>query len=110
MSILTGGGGYSELEFRAQVLLSIQRALWDMVTPDLRGVSVSWGNHAVRMRFLYDRPVTADMREIVREVETYVLADFDEGLTTDVTAEFAAPNEVRHLRDRQWWAYLRRET
>lgn len=59
---------------REAALLSMQRALWDMVTPDLRGVALSWGESQINARFLYDLQNTQPVAEIVYEVETYVLA------------------------------------
>jgi hypothetical protein len=96
--------------FRAQVLLSIQRALWDMVTPDLRAVAVGWPNGSVRARFIFDRPLTGGMQEIVSEVETHVIADFDAGTSVRFSAEFAPADARTELRDGEgWWAYRRFE-
>lgn len=104
----------AEPEFRTQVLLSIQRALWDMVTPELRGVAVGWDKRTVDKRtvsatFLYDEPLSAEMWEIVREVETYVIADFDSTTATDFAADYLPADKPRQLEAEQWWAYLRRE-
>jgi len=44
-----------------------------------------------------------------REVETYVLADFDEDLVTNFVIEALPGSRSRALADGEWWAYLRRE-
>lgn len=97
-----------QIDFRTQVLLSMQRALWDMVTPELRGVAVGWGDGSVSATFLFDGPIDAGAREIVREVETYFLADFESITTRFEAIEHPTPMP-RELDDLQWWAYLRRE-
>lgn len=95
-------------EMRIRVLLSMQRALWDMVTPDLRGVAVSWGSDWVRARFIYESD-RSENEELVREIETEVLADFDEQLTTQFESVSAPAPQPRLLRDGEAWVYLRRE-
>jgi hypothetical protein len=80
-----------------------------MVTPDLRGVAVGWDKRTVSASFLYDGPLTTEVCEIVREVETYVIADFDSATATDFTADYLPAEKPRELGAEQWWAYLRRE-
>lgn len=99
-----------ELGFRVQVLLSIQRALWDMVTPTLRGVAIQSRESPVRGRFLYEREPTLEEREIVAEVEAYVLADFDESVGVAFQADHVPRGMARDLAPGEEWVYLRRET
>ncbi|RZT07405.1 hypothetical protein EV649_8112 [Kribbella sp. VKM Ac-2569] len=40
--------------FRVEVLLSFQRALWDLVTPNLRAVAVRPTYPRIEARFLYE--------------------------------------------------------
>lgn len=95
--------------FRIEVLLSFQRALWDQVTPSLRGICARISYPSIEARFLYE---SVDMleREITAEVETEVYSDF----VPPVTAEFravAVPNgQPRELEDGEEWIYVRRET
>ena len=96
---------------RTSVLLSMQRALWDHVTPDLRGVTVECsgeldrGAH-VAARFLYDGEVGDLQHECVHESEAYFLADF----LPDMTSEFVAVgNADRQLEGAEMWVFLRWE-
>lgn len=98
------------MDYRTRVLLSMQRALWDMVTPKLRGVSVGWieSETTVSVSFLYDCEVDDDLCGIVSEVETSFIADFDSVNTEFVALEHRVPLP-RELESHLWWAYLRRE-
>jgi hypothetical protein len=69
-------------DFRSEALLSIQRALWDMVTPALRVVAVHLEKSLIRVRFGNDRPLTAEF--VPMETSRYFTGDW-------------------------WWAYLRRD-
>lgn len=42
-------------DLRVSVLLSVQRALWDLVTPNIRGVAVVVDHPDVVVRFLWRR-------------------------------------------------------
>jgi hypothetical protein len=94
---------------RAEVLLSLQRALWDAVTPALRGVSVGWSNGTIEATFVYDCPITDDITELVAIVETEVLADFPPGISTQFELVHMPRSEDRREAAREWWAYLRHE-
>ncbi|WP_063828614.1 hypothetical protein [Actinopolymorpha alba] len=88
----------------------MQRALWGMVTPELRGVAVSWDRNYIKARFLYDmEDVDEDVEKIVSEVETEVLADFDKSLTTEFLAQATPMPIALRADDSEWWAYIRRE-
>ncbi|MEQ7011351.1 hypothetical protein ABN028_34815 [Actinopolymorpha sp. B17G11] len=98
-------------DLRTPVLLSMQRALWDHVTPDLRGVAVEYrgeldrGAH-VAARFLYEGDVGPLQRECVAESETYFLADF----LPDMSSEFEAVDHAeRDLQGGEMWVFLRWE-
>ena len=95
-------------EFRVEVLLSLQRALWDMVTPTLRGVAVRPAFPDIHARFLYDRGSRED-RDIVSEVEAYVAADFLPPVTVDFEAVVLPRERPRDLQEGEVWVYLRRE-
>lgn len=95
-------------EFRVEVLLSFQRALWDMVTPALRGVAVRPAFPDIQARFLYEQ-VSGEDREIVSEVEAYVAADFLPPVMVEFEAVALPIERPRDLREGEVWAYLRRE-
>jgi len=108
-SQVEGDASGSDEGFLPDVLLSFQRALWDMVTPELRGVAVSPERPVIEARFLYERPPTEDEIQIVAEVETYVVSDF--GLDVDVSFRAVeVPTSLpRDLEVGERWVYLRRE-
>lgn len=97
-----------DADTRVRVLLSIQRALLGMVTPALRGVAVSWEERSIRGRFIYDS-YAGDNAELVGEIETEVLADFDRNVATHFVVEEAAPPATLTLGVGEVWVYMRRE-
>ena len=96
-------------DFRIQVLLSFQRALWDMVTPPLRGVAIRLTEPLIEARFIYEHEPTEDEVQIVAEVETYVIADFTPPTNVRFKAVGASPPVPRELVTGEEWVYLRRE-
>lgn len=95
---------------RTNVMLSMQRALWERVTADLRGVAVAYQGSSVRgtieARFLYGGDVGDVQADCVSLAETYCIADFP----PEVAVNFRAiPNAVRELLLDQHWVFLRWE-
>lgn len=94
----------------ASVLLSMQRALWEQITPNLRGVTVSLrqvaGDQVIASRFLYEGTIGEVERECVSLAETYCIADF--GPEVVVTFE-PVENAAKELVDTEAWMYLRHE-
>jgi hypothetical protein len=98
-------------DLRTAVLLSIQRALWEHVTPDLRGVAVAWSGDLdrgaeVTARFLYEGEVDVLQQECVTEAEAYFLADFLDDMSTTFVAVDHADLD---LEDGENWVFLRWE-
>lgn len=87
-------------DLHTAVLLSMQRALWEQVTPDLRGVAVAWsgeldGGARVTSRFLYEGAVGELQEQCVSETEGYFLADFLEDMSTTFVAVEHADRELQ---------------
>ncbi|MBL0886211.1 hypothetical protein [Myceligenerans indicum] len=99
----------SPLPFRVSALLSLQRALWDGVSPSLRGVAVAVTAAAIRGRMIYDHVPTEDEVESCSLVETYVVADMAPEVVVDLTAVTVTPPEPRNLLPGEEWVYLRKE-
>ena len=95
--------------FRPLVLLSLQRALLGMVTPDLRAVEVEIGNRRVLAHFYYDTEVTEEHEAIVSEVEGLVIGDLDDDVEVRFTAEWVRPPQPVGLVRGTTYGYLRRE-
>jgi hypothetical protein len=98
-------------DLRTAVLLSMQRALWEQVTPDLRGVAIAWSgalDHGAQVtaRFLYEGDAEQVQRQCVSETEAYFAADF----LADMSTSFVA---VEHadldLEVGEEWVFLRWE-
>ncbi|MCW2995323.1 MAG: hypothetical protein JWQ18_2818 [Conexibacter sp.] len=97
-------------EFRTLVLLSLQRALLGMVTPDLRSVEVALDEGRVHATFTYDGVVTDDHRELVSEVEGMVIGDLDDDVEVQFEAERRTPPDPVGVVRGTTYCYLRRET
>jgi len=95
-------------DFGRAVLLSFQRALWNLVTPGLRAVAVTPDYPRITARFVYET-VTEDAREVASEAEAYVAADFQSPVTVDFLAVAIDPSRPRDLDVGEQWVYLRRE-
>lgn len=95
---------------RVEVLLSMQGALLDHVTSDLRAVAVSHQgtveNGSIEARFLYVGPVDQVRLECVSLVETHCIADFTSGVTFDFQA---VPNATLDLLPDEMLVYKRWE-
>ncbi|NTW41614.1 MAG: hypothetical protein HGA44_17335 [Cellulomonadaceae bacterium] len=102
--------GVTVMDFRISVLLSLQRALWDLVTPNLRGVAVRVEYPEVGVRFLFDTEPSKDDRECVSEAETLVIADFLDDVIVATHAECVPPATARELKLGEDWVYLRKES
>lgn len=93
-----------------EVLLSMNRSLWEQVTADLRGVAVSHrGNPehgSIEARFLYEAEVGEVQTECVSLAETHCIADFPPGVSV---AFRTVPNASRDLLPGEQWVYLRWE-
>jgi hypothetical protein len=97
-----------DVALRCSVLLSLQRALWDVVTPELRAVAASWTRELISVRFIYEFERT-EQEELVSEADTAVLADFFPAMNTKFTIEVLPPGELRRHREGEWWIYRRYE-
>ncbi|MBL0888727.1 DUF7660 family protein [Myceligenerans indicum] len=94
---------------RTTVLLSLQRALWDAVTPGLRGVTMRLSESKIEGRMLYDHDPDATDREDCSLVETHVLADLPDDVAVRLKAVAVVPPEERMLLAAEEWVYLRKE-
>ncbi len=92
------------------VLLSVSRSLWDVVTPGLRYVSVGVVDGTILARFAYEDPPSDAEHEFVSLSETSVIADFYDILGTDFQAVHRPMTAPRVWEEgTRWWAYLRYE-
>lgn len=95
---------------RVSLLLSMQRALWEQVTPKLRGVAVAMhgdeDQKSVQARFLYEGVAGETERECTSLAETHCIAD----MTPDVVVAFSVVEHASlDLLPGEEWVYLRHE-
>jgi hypothetical protein len=94
--------------FRIEVLLSVQRALWDMVTPALRAIAVRPRYPLIEARLLYET-VGEEQRQLALELEAYVVADFLPPVGVRFEAVEIPETVQRELETGEEWVYRRRE-
>lgn len=66
----------TDADIRLNLLLSVQAALLFAVPPTLRAVTCGWQGTEVKLRFVFDGPITEDDEEGARIVGTEVVAAF----------------------------------
>src|ERR1700684_1358849 len=68
----------SDLPLRVRLQLSLQRALWGAVYPQLRQAAIEADEHAhvIRVRFEYDGKPTDQVLDACQVAGTEVIADF----------------------------------
>ncbi|MGN8553871.1 UNVERIFIED_CONTAM: hypothetical protein OHV15_14935 [Microbacterium sp. SLM126] len=96
-------------EFRVEVLLSMMRALWEKVTPGLRGVTVHVGDARFGSRFLYEHQPDEIELEDVAVAETEVYADMLPDVDVSFIAVCLPSNEALDLLPGEEWVYVRKE-
>lgn len=67
------------------------------------------GIDVVRLRFIYEAPVSEDAEELAEEALTEVMADFDGLAEVTLAVEGLAAQQRRTLQHDEVWVYLRRE-
>ncbi|WP_309616819.1 hypothetical protein, partial [Salinibacterium sp.] len=78
-------------------------------TPELRGVSIKVDSQSVSGHFVFDVEPTEELREIVDDAETEVLADYG-GLTpVAFTSEYLPREQRLTLGPDEHWVFRRRE-
>lgn len=90
-----------------KLCLSVQRALWGLIPPSLRAVSVAHDGHIIAFRCIFDGFPSEDDRELLSMAATEIIADFDAPYLID--EEYLAipyPQPMEHLR---YLIYLRYE-
>jgi hypothetical protein len=99
----------SELKTIAYLINSMRRALLGEVTPNLRGATARLTEDGAHCRFIYDIPITAEIRELVEDVETEIIADYS-GLTpVACVTEYLSPVVRPTLADGEHWVFRRKE-
>jgi hypothetical protein len=94
---------------RQDALLSMQRALWQIPTPELRGVVIGERAGAVAADFLYDGEICDNQRELVALAESCFFADCPPETVVQFRAVATRAPEPLDMRGLEDWVYLRWE-
>lgn len=99
------------LDIRTRALLSIQRSLWDLVTPNLRGVALAVESDVPKIsaRFLFAEHLSDEEILDTSEAETYVIADFGPDVSVEFVATRCPISKPREVLPGEEWVYLRKE-
>lgn len=97
------------MDFRPAVLLSAQRALWDVVTPNLRSAAVEIGDSRATLRFVFENEPDDEDLENLSLAETYMIADFGDDVTIDSRAAWTPMGSPRELLPGEYWVFYRKE-
>ena len=92
---------------RTEVLLSVNRALWGKVSPQLREVKVKDDTGTVLIKVYFDGPISRADRDAMAEVGTEVVADLPEDNT--VRLEYVRLDAPRPIPAEGDTVYARRE-
>jgi hypothetical protein len=92
---------------RIEVLVIIQAALLDEITPRMQYIAVSWSNISMTIRVVFDSPEEAFDTLIVSEIETEIYSHCSESESIIVTSEWRG-NEPLSLDLNEELVYLRR--
>ncbi len=95
--------------YRAHPAVQVQRALWDTVTPELRGVTLKAVEPTIGGRFIFDHAPTLEERDLVACAETEVMADFEPSIDVRFVAVSSIPPAPRDVLPGEEWIYARRE-
>lgn len=92
---------------RGLVLASFQRAMLGVVTPELRAVLLDL-TQGVRVRFVYAVEVDDEIRDLVDDVETEMLADLEPDVPVEAVIE-TDPDGPVTVTDPEFLAFRRHE-
>ena len=98
-----------DVDFFSSFRLSLQRALWAEIPPNLRAIAVGGLGGVGHARFIFDGAPGEEEHELVDLIETEVIADFPVGVAFhfEVVEDHGA---LGFTSGETWWAYVRRET
>lgn len=101
--------GSNFFNFRATLLLSIQRALWGEITSNIRGITCSWDDSTITIRWLFDGEISdEDLESAECNVTGEVNSDFPDH---EVVAECKRLDMPEPLSPYvlSVWVYMRKE-
>lgn len=94
---------------RAQVLLSLQRALLGEISSQLRGVTCEWGEEEILIEAIFDGEIENSDQDSLECVGSEVAADFPEHRVEVLSTRIDFPSRLNE-KSRTEWVYLRKES
>jgi len=94
---------------RVRVLMSLQVSLLGMVSPNIRGVTCSWGSESIKVIFVFDGAINDEDRESAGEVETELMSHFPEYKVTVDCIRSDVPESLNKY-FLNAWVYRRKES
>ncbi len=86
---------------RKDILLSAQRAMLGLITPNMQAITISYKNVPVILRVYFKIKPTQDECELIKEITSEIVADIEE--ITDIKEEIFVAQKPECLDD---WLYL----
>jgi hypothetical protein len=88
---------------RKDILLSAQRAMLGAITPNMQAITIGYKKMPVILRVYFNTQPSEDECELVKEITTEIIADFDEKEITFIKEEIFVEKIPENLDD---WLYL----
>ena len=88
---------------RKDILLSAQRAMLGAVTPNMQAITIGYKKMPVILRVYFKTQPTEDECELVKEITTEIVADFNEKEITYIKEEIFVAQKLECL---DAWLYL----
>lgn len=88
-----------ENDLRVAVLLTMQAALLGAIGPDVRKISCRWNASEVKVRAVFDGPISEDDAEFMSVVETEMMANFPNHDISLVCERHDAPQPIPRCDD-----------
>jgi len=92
---------------RADVLLSVQRALLGKITPSMRAVTAAYDDTSVKLTFYFDGPISDADEESASCAETEVMADMADPSSVSTTCKRI--DRPAKIEDPGPWVFARNE-
>lgn len=97
-----------DIEFRKNVLLSTQRALWGMIYPSIRAIAVGYeGTKKLKLIYYLDREPNEDDYENISDVTGEICSDVDFSELEEQCVFTLEP--ISKLDNLESWVYIRKE-
>lgn len=96
-------------ELRAEVLLSLQRALLGEIGLNVRGITCDWDTTSITIQCIFDGEISDDDQEAMEVACTEVMADFPPDVTVNRACKRLDAPEPLNSHTLTVWVYRRKE-